>query len=274
MWESFPLKNRFMTETNSEIITLWITGTLLFVMMGFFIIGFVLQYRRRQLLNEKQRNERELLFQQEMLEIQAEIRNQSLNYVARELHDNIGQLASYLKMQVELYLRKVPKEQASPLEEIREQSQNLIDQIRGLSRGLNSNNLTRLGLPEMLRSEVDRFVRLEGPKIIYQEGLLPQELDAEISIFIYRVFQEIMNNSLKHSGASEIQITVGSEHDAIELKVVDNGKGFNLAELHQGSGLMNLKDRCELIGASINIESKKGAGAAFLVKLPLQKGEQ
>jgi len=238
-------------------------------MMSFFIIGFVLQYRRRQLLNEKQRKERELIFQQEMLEIQAEIRNQSLNYVARELHDNIGQLASYLKMQVELYLRKLPEEQASPLEEIREQSQNLIDQIRGLSRGLNSNNLARFGLPEMLRLEIDRFNRLEGPKIIYQEGFLPQELDAEVSIFIYRVFQEIMNNSLKHSGADEIQVSIGLVHDAINLNVMDDGKGFDSAELHEGSGLMNLKDRCELIGAQLNIESKKGGGATFLVKLPI-----
>lgn len=258
-----------MTETSSEIITLWITGTALIVMMSFFIISFVLQYRRRQLLNEKQRKERELLFQQEMLEIQAEIRNQSLDYVARELHDNIGQIASYLKMQVELYLRKMPEEQEGPLEEIRQQSQHLIDQVRGLSRGLNSSNLERLGLPEMLRLEINRYSRLEGPKINYHEGLFPDELDAEISIFFYRIFQEIMNNSLKHSGADSITIRIGIENHCLNLRVEDDGKGFNMSELHEGSGLMNMRDRCALIGAELNIQANKGEGASFYVNLPL-----
>ena len=262
-----------MNTDTSQIISLWISGTLLIVIMSAFIVSFVLQYRRRQLLNEKQQKERELLFQQEMLEIQADIRNQSLNYVARELHDNIGQLASYLKMQAELYLRKASEDQKEPLEEIREQSQNLIDQVRILAKGLNSNNLARLGLPEMVQSEITRYSRLKGPSIQYQEGLLPEHLEAEHSIFLYRVFQEIMNNSLKHSKAKQITVFLGLKKNEIELSIYDDGKGFDMNMQQEGSGLMNLRDRCQLIGAQLIIDSKIEEGAAFLVKLPLQSGE-
>src|SRR5688572_1764703 len=130
-----------MNPSQNEIagaITLWVTGTAFAILMSAFLIYFVLQYRRRQLLHEKQQQEQKLLFQQELMEIQSEIKNESLNYIGRELHDNIGQMASFLKMQVELLLRKSDKQNNEILSELRDHSQSLIDQIRGLSRGLNS----------------------------------------------------------------------------------------------------------------------------------------
>lgn len=223
-------------------------------------------------MNEKQRIARELTYQKELLEIQAEIRNQSLNDVGRELHDNIGQIASYVKMQVELQMRKLPEEHAQGLEELREQSQNLIDQVRSLSRGLNSNNLERLGLPEMMRSEIERYSRLNGPQISAKEVNLPEFIANENAIFLYRVFQEMINNAFKHSQATKIEVRWGFENDALFVEVSDDGRGFNPNELHQGTGLMNLKDRCSLIGATLNIASKKGEGARFFIKLPVQIG--
>ncbi|HCS20522.1 MAG TPA: hypothetical protein DIW47_08175 [Bacteroidetes bacterium] len=252
----------------AAIVSLWVAGTAFAILMSSFLIYFVLQYRRRQLLHEKQQQEQKLLFQQELMEIQAEIKNESLNYIGRELHDNIGQMASFLKMQVELLLRKSDTQNNEILSELREHSQSLIDQIRALSRGLNSQNLERFGLVDMMRFEVDRSNRL-GLANIHFSG--PEDLpglSSQAAIFLYRVFQELLNNSLKHSGASEIFIKLEHESTGLRLQCQDSGKGFDPQSLHQGSGILNLFERCKQIGAELTIASKVEGGASFLINLP------
>lgn len=252
------------------IITLWVAGTAFAILMSGFLIYFVLQYRRRQLLHEKQQQEQQLRFQQELLEIQSEIKNESLNYIGRELHDNIGQIASFLKMQVELLLRKSENQNNEILLELRDHSQSLIDQIRALSKGLNSQNLERFGLVDMMRFEVDRSNRL-GIANVHFSG--PEELpvlSSQAAIFLYRVFQELLNNSLKHSGASEIFIQLEQESSGLKLHCQDSGKGFDPQSLHQGSGILNLFERCKQIGAELTITSKVEGGASFLINLPAE----
>lgn len=250
------------------IITLWVAGTAFAILMSAFLIYFVMQYRRRQLLHEQEQQEQKLMFQQELMEIQAEIKNESLNYIGRELHDNIGQMASFLKMQVELLLRKPENQNNEILSDLRDHSQSLIDQIRGLSRGLNSQNLDRFGLIDMMRFEVDRSNRLGLARVHFVEPVDMPVLSSQAAIFLYRVFQELLNNSLKHSGASEIKIILEHESTGLKLHCQDSGKGFDPQSLHQGSGILNLFERCKQIGAELTISSKVEGGASFLINLP------
>ncbi len=250
------------------IISLWVAGTAFAILMSAFLIYFVMQYRRRQLLHEQQQQEQKLLFQQELMEIQAEIKNESLNYIGRELHDNIGQMASFLKMQVELLLRRSDHQNNEVLSELREHSQSLIDQIRALSRGLNSQNLERFGLIDMMRFEVDRSNRLGLASVRFEAPEEMPVLSSQAAIFLYRVFQELLNNSLKHSGASEIFIHIEQDNEGIKLHCQDSGKGFDPQSLHQGSGIINLFERCKQIGAELTIASKVEGGASFLINLP------
>ncbi|MHB1278152.1 MAG: sensor histidine kinase [Bacteroidia bacterium] len=252
------------------VISLWVAGTAFAILMSAFLIYFVMQYRRRQLLHEKQQQEQKLLFQQELMEIQAEIKNESLNYIGRELHDNIGQMASFLKMQVELLLRKSDTHNNELLSELRDHSQSLIDQIRLLSRGLNSQNLERFGLIDMMRFEVDRSNRLGLARIRFEAPEEMPVLSSQAAIFLYRVFQELLNNSLKHSGAGEIFIQLEHENPGIRLHCQDSGKGFDPQSLHQGSGILNLFERCKQIGAELTIASKVEGGASFLINLPAE----
>lgn len=259
-------------QTNTQVsewITFWITGTCLALLLMGFILYFIILYRRKQDLFDRERKERELLYQHQLLETQVEIRNESVNHLARELHDNLGQMASFIKMQLDLYLRK---EEAPPKEELtdlRDHTQKLIDDMRALSRGLNSQNLERFGLTDMMWAEVNRVKKLqlcEVDLVIDEEGVAP---DNEQSIFLYRIFQELLTNILRHAEASRASIRLYCSGQDLCLECSDNGKGFDTALVRVGSGLMNIRQRCDLIGATLKIQALPGGGAQFLVTLPL-----
>src|SRR5690606_5593628 len=133
-----------------------------------------------------------------------------------------------------------------------------------------SQNLERFGLHEMIRAEADRVNKSELCRIQLNASAMPLHLPNEKALFLYRIFQEMLNNLLKHSEASDASIRKEIIHNDLELECKDNGKGFELAEVKEGSGLMHLKQRCELIGATLKIESKTNEGARFLVTLPLE----
>ncbi len=108
----------------------------------------------------------------------------------------------------------------------------------------------------------------------HQEGS-EMELDDQKSIFLFRIFQESLNNILKHAGATEVIVNVSFLDNIFVLEIKDNGVGFNLAEKQltasssSGVGLKSIFNRAKLIGADLSIDSKPGSGTTILIELPL-----
>ena len=98
------------------------------------------------------------------------------------------------------------------------------------------------------------------------------KLDVDLRRQIYLVFKESLNNCAKYSECTKVEIELKRRADGIFLKVSDNGKGFNINELHEGNGLINMKKRAEEIGGTFNISSEIGKGTTVLLKLPRRLG--
>lgn len=255
---------------NPDSIIPIIAGTVLVTVLVGFIIFFVFLYKKAQLKFELERQQ----FQQALLETEVEIREQTLADIARELHDNIGQIASLAKIQLNMLPSLGGQSEFEKLEESRQLLQHLISEIRGLSNSLNYENVQNVGLIGMMEKDIVRINKSGFVKVIFHNSLSDLSLDSKIAIFLYRMFQEAINNILKHSEADEVIVSLEQKNQELTLQVADNGIGIKYSELQSllesstGNGLRNIKHRCKLIGAKFNMESRENIGTFISINLP------
>jgi hypothetical protein len=236
---------------------------LLFV-LGVFIIFFIVIYKRAQLKFEIEKQQ----FQQTLLQAEIEIREQTFLDISRELHDNLGQLAALIKINLN-QLGSPFKEQSKLQDSIQLVSQ-MISSIKSISTSLNSDQLSNIGLEAAIKLDVQRINKLGLIKLdlVIQSS---NHLSSGVSIFLYRIYQEIINNVLSHSKATKANILLQQTNGLILFSVTDNGIGFSGKENKHGNGLRNIKARCEILGAELIISSQSDKGAEIIIKTPLDK---
>jgi hypothetical protein len=194
-----------------------------------------------------------------------------LQHLAVELHDNLGQIASIIKINLNTLKFDDTEKAKTKIEDTKELTRQLITDIKLLSASLNGNRITELGLVKGLELEVERLNRtgqfeaslcFDGQEIALEDNK---------AIILFRMAQEILNNAVKHSGAKRIEISINITGNLFTLAIVDNGMGFNLEEKVKsgGSGLLNLQSRAKLIQAQVSVQSSVGNGTKISIELPL-----
>ena len=247
-----------------------IAGTALVSVLTVFIILFVILYKKAQLRFELERQQ----FEQALLESEVEIREQTLADIARELHDNIGQIASLAKIQLNMLPTPATDDEVDKIAESKQLLQYLIAEIRGLSNSLNYENVENMGLIAMMEKDINRINKSGFIRINFIPKPAELSLDPKISIFLYRMFQEGINNILKHSEANQVLVGIEEKAHEIVFHLEDNGVGIPKEKLQKllhnssGNGLKNIKHRCKLIGATFNMESPPNMGTFISINLP------
>lgn len=204
-----------------------------------------------------------------------EVQENERHALARELHDQIGQTLTALKMHIQLT-------GSSPLAEDFQNSIQLVEdairQVRDLSRTLRPSILDDFGLEPALRWHLDNQAQLAGFSWDFEYNLSGERLPEEIEIVCYRVAQVALTNVVNHAKASHVRLTIWSESNTIRMDICDNGQGFDvqkaLQEASRGKtlGLLSMIERTELLGGKIQIESQPGQGACVHLQLPLDLG--
>ncbi len=248
-----------------------IAGTVLVTVLTVFIILFVILYKKAQLKFELERQQ----FQQALLQTEVEIREQTLLNISRDLHDNFGQIASLVKIHLAMISKAELKDKDRlRVEESVDLVRDLIKEIRSLSTSLNSQNIAKQGIVGMIEHDISRIQRsgFIDIKLLYKSAQIA--IDPQKAIFLYRMFQEMLNNILKHSEATKATVGIDCTDNILTLKVRDNGKGMSKTRnFHSpvngyGNGLLNIKERCKIIGATYSIESYPNKGTFIEIKLP------
>jgi two-component system NarL family sensor kinase len=193
--------------------------------------------------------------------------------IAGDLHDGIGQMLSAAKMNLsalneELHFEK--QEQSVFFN----RTQDIIDEccreVRTLSHQMMPNVLLENGLASAVREFVSK---IDSPrlKVNFQTHGLEQRLDETTETVLYRVIQECVNNVIKHSEASTLDIQIIKDEKEISVTIEDNGKGFNMAnkENIEGIGMKNIKTRVEYLNGFVNFDSSEGRGTHVYVEIPL-----
>ncbi len=236
-----------------------IISTLIIALVVIFLIVLftVFQRRKNHLLQEKEIEKKR--FETEIAETQIEIREETLRNISWELHDNIGQLLTLAKIQ----LQSVPSEN---LGEISETITKSLNEIRSLSKLINPEFINNVKLREALQLEVERFNRLQFIEASLEVKGVEKEVDKKHSVILFRILQEFFSNTIKHARGSKLEVMLAFEDDLLTITAKDNGVGFNLEEVgKKGIGLQNIKTRAKLINAEVNLESKPDYGTILKI---------
>jgi signal transduction histidine kinase len=197
-------------------------------------------------------------------------RESTLREIARELHDEFGQLLTAMGSMLGRASRQLPPESQarSDLREISEVAQAALENVRGLSQALHPSILEELGLDSAVAAYVSAAERQLGVRVRYQRHGEVVPVDDTTAIHVYRVLQEALSNVARHSGATEAWVHLRFEAGRLTLDVEDHGKGLAEAEEGRGLGLVAMRERAGLLGGTLEILTPAGGGT--LVRLTVR----
>jgi len=248
---------------NDIVLTVLVTTLLILLLIAGVIITMTLA-NRRHVQQEVKMAQMEADYEKELRIVENEVQEQVLSNVARELHDNIGQLLTLIRLQLEQ--EKLDDEiLAAKLEPIDGTLTDTIEQVRLLSHNLNTEYLETHGLVYAMEKEADRLSKLRRLKVHWETDGKEPGFDKGRRIMIFRMIQEVLNNALKHASAKNIHISMDAAN-GFKLSVTDDGKGFDVEKATtegKGSGLKNMMKRAKLAGIELNVKSTLGKGSIF-----------
>jgi two-component system NarL family sensor kinase len=238
----------------------------LFVLLGGFIIVFVIKYRQKQVEFEQEKKRIRLLQENELIKAQLEISEELMKNISHEIHDNIGQSLSLAKLTLHGLTDLNYKEQTGSTFEILTRA---IGDLRNLSKSLNGNFIRDIGLIESIRREVNLINSTGKVKCTLEVSEDEFQLPDNQAIILFRCAQEAINNCIKHSGALELNISCSSENGLFRMIIKDNGQGFNLDDINRnGIGMSSMRDRARLLGGIFDIKSTPKGGTCVTFEIP------
>jgi len=261
-----------MPDDNLRFLIL--STAMFFAVIAGFIIYFVVLYRNRQLKNRQEQEQLQSNFKQEVLKAQIEMQEQTLNHVSREIHDNITQVLSFVKLNLAMMAKTEEPEKKTGIDETRELVAQAITDLRDLSKSLSFEQIKQIGLLKTIEIETKRINKTAVIKTILNTDGDIYPLGHQRELVLFRIFQEALNNSLKHSGAKHFKISLQYYRELFNLTLEDDGVGFSkeLFGKGDGSGLRNIENRAALIGAIATIDSAPDKGCIINISLnPLEQ---
>ena len=241
--------------SNPIFLTVVATTLLILLLISVVIITMFLSNRRNV--------QQEIKMAQMQLDYekgQREVQEQVMTDVARELHDNVGSRLTFIKTQLQ-QLKIVNPAMNEALLPVNEMMVLTMEEVRMLGRSLNSDHIDKNGLVYTIDREIERLRLLDKYKVHWQHDEEPA-LSKDQKVIVFRMFQEMLNNLLKHADASNIYISLSGKN-RFKMGVSDDGKGFDMAEIMnsaKGAGLKNIIKRSELAQLKCKIESVVGEG--------------
>lgn len=254
--------------------TFLIIGTLGMLSLAIAVVAFIYSYQRKLLKKKIAFQEIEdLLKKQELQSAYTLLRGQDLERkrISQELHDNLGSMLVTLKMYVDTALTSKSLEKKDELiNKASQMVEKASQQTRSLSHKLDSVSLKHFGLESAIKDLKETLLALKGLKMI-TSVILDDDINAETTHNIYRIIQELVNNTLKHAQAKQVSIDIHQVgQDLISLSYKDNGIGFDIDNVKSGMGLLNIKSRVDKLSGELKIESGS-KGTLINIEIPIHE---
>ncbi len=199
--------------------------------------------------------------------------------ISRELHDDICQRLTALKLQMNVFEDTIRNNKAyiKKLTLFKNEVDNLIVEVRRISTNLRPSALDNFGLVTALRLLASDFEKLHSVKVNFETNVPTlKHFNPDVEIAVYRIAQEALTNYAKHAKVDNVFLTVSEKDNELDLSIVDQGAGFDQTNYLQGKdtkshffGLINMRERTEMIGGNFQIESSPGKGTKVHVSVPL-----
>jgi signal transduction histidine kinase len=189
--------------------------------------------------------------------------------IAGDLHDELGPMLSAIKLQIN-HLEPEDEAENAVLEKSSKQIDNIIQRFREISYDLLPNTLVRKGFIKATHEYISKLKILHPLEIDF--NTIDFSLSSEREVNLYRVIQEIMQNTIKHARATMLHINIIKKNKSIFLQTKDDGIGFNYSEKSleaKGVGLLSLQSRAQLLGGQLVVHTQPGSGTTFEIEIPL-----
>jgi len=259
-----------MPKQQEDILITIVIASVFFILMGSFVLLIVFVFLRRQRKNKEEKEEMRNRFKQTLLQTQLEIQEQSFAYISQEIHDNIGQILSLVRLNLNTIGQVADEPKLNRTDELLGKA---IKDLRDLSHNLQNNRIHDIGIIESTRQLLLSLEKTGRYKTSFKTPDDFHILDQNTDIILFRMIQEIVNNIIKHASADEIEITIASEPELTVFTIRDNGVGFDtgsLAQQRPGIGLQNISNRAKLIDGTVDVKSILGAGTTITLYIKPQ----
>jgi len=248
--------------TDKYVIQVLVAGTSLGGLFSFALISFILAQKRKQNAHyaERERLQRALI----------EERERTMNEIASEIHDHISQIVSFAQMNLKVALDTENKSEVEALiHRVNKMLAEIGDDLQNMGHSLSSDYIMKHGLFKVLDHELDYLnshklachFEIEGDR---------GKLGIEKELVVYRIAQEAIHNVIKHSRATELDVTLRFEGETFTMIIADNGIGFMEEDTHEknGIGIINMRQRAKLLNAELKIDSSPSGGATISLYCP------
>ncbi|MCF6213327.1 MAG: histidine kinase [Flavobacteriaceae bacterium] len=267
----YAKKNTIIDVELKEIQILVFTVTIIILILVITLAIFFYSFQQKKQSYLLKQYEVQRHFEEEITKSKIEIKEQTLENISWEIHDNVGQLLSIAKMQLNILQPSLSGSQQVALSESSELISKSLQELRSLAKSLNPEHFKSLGLLKAIKIELDRYNRMNfiNAELEVKGELIEVPLDK--GIILFRILQEFFNNTMKHSKSAKLCVKLNYSKNNLLIEIQDKGVGFNLKSVDKskGLGLQTMKDRAKLIGASFKMESQKQKGTSITLNLPL-----
>lgn len=247
-------------------IIIVISGVVFAFVIILFLLWFIINYQKKTILFTAEKKEMQSQFQQELLQTQLEIQEQTLKTISEEIHDNVGQVLSLAK----LNLNTLDNAGDKKIQDTKNLVAKAINDLRNLSRSIHGDRIAELGLQQSVEDELSILQNSGQFTTALQIHGTAYKLTPQKEMVLFRIVQEALNNALKYSAAKNITVQMDYRPNEFYITVEDDGCGFdieNLPAAKTGIGLNSMKSRAALINGVYNIQSilNKGTSVSVIV---------
>jgi two-component system sensor histidine kinase UhpB len=227
----------------------------------------------RKKIEEQLKNSREQL-RDLTANMQAAIEEEK-RLISREIHDELGQILTGLKMDISWLDKRLPEDQkilSDKTESMIKLIDNLIETVRRISLELRPRELDDYGLVAAIEWQVQDFENRSGIKCEFISSIEDADLDRALSLVVFRILQETLTNVARHANATSVNITLEEEDGNLKLIVEDNGKGITEEDIsgRKSLGILGIRERAHTFGGDVRISGKPGRGTTVILELPLK----
>lgn len=269
-----------MPAPTSQVLSLTIiTTTVLLILFVTIIIRYIFLYQRKRYRHAQEVVEMREIFSQTLLQSKLEIQEQTLDHIAKELHANFSHLVSLININLSELLPQSSVEMRENIIETKSLAKQLLSELKALSASLNTDHIMHIGFAQALNNELTRLGNTKKYQVTFTKTGQEYRLSAEHEIILFRLCQEVLNNTLKYSKAKSITALLNYSPETFQLIITDDGIGFDIdlvadkSTEKESTGLINIQKRAKIINAEVYIESSLGKGTNFTITIPKGKNK-
>lgn len=246
-----------MDQQTKDVFFIVVVNTGLIVFFVVMLINLLLFLRNRKLRHIAEVQELKIAFEKELLTSRLEVTESTLAEVSGDLHDDVGQMLTVAILELN---------RLEGAEDAKIAVKSSLDSVRAISRSLSPDFVMAMGLKDVLLRLAERLNRKRENflKINFDENVTWADQNHEL--YVYRILQELVTNTLKYAEASEVNINIYCDAGSNIICYSDNGKG--LGDVENGVGMLNINRRVQVLHGTIQIDSKPGKGFAATLQFP------